>query len=442
MIKFIHNFKNEEEKNLNIDLIKRRSEEDLITFIVDIYKSLEVTGFITFLGYEVIDDESKINYAQYITTRKKIKKKDANIKYQYIHPDRCIEIILKFKIHVKDEVTTISKSILIPKMDENSYYTIRGKRYFLLYQLVDNSTYTSKNGLTLKSLMPICINKNMDTLMDVGGNVYEVPYYYINVFKREIETFLFYFSKGGFQQTMTYFVVDNLIKIVPGVPEENTEDWLYFKINKNMSIGVRRYFFENYLYVQSMVLMVKRCMNNKTTLENLESQSYWIQRLGSLYTNTPYKLYDSGKSTIAFFERLLDRTSQKMLKVSKLHKKDVYTVVAWIIKNFVELKKKDNLDLENKRLRLYEYVAAILNKRVSEGINRILTLGSKIKMKQVRDVFKFPGTIIFQLLYTASLLKYDDQIRSTLRLILVCILSNCRDLPHSGQSAAKTYLIM
>lgn len=410
MIKFIHNFKNEEEKNLNIDLIKRRSEEDLITFIVDIYKSLEVTGFITFLGYEVIDDESKINYAQYITTRKKIKKKDANIKYQYIHPDRCIEIILKFKIHVKDEVTTISKSILIPKMDENSYYTIRGKRYFLLYQLVDNSTYTSKNGLTLKSLMPICINKNMDTLMDVGGNVYEVPYYYINVFKREIETFLFYFSKGGFQQTMTYFVVDNLIKIVPGVPEENTEDWLYFKINKNMSIGVRRYFFENYLYVQSMVLMVKRCMNNKTTLENLESQSYWIQRLGSLYTNTPYKLYDSGKSTIAFFERLLDITTQKKLKLSGVNKVSVYSIVKWMVQNYMELKKKDNLDLNNKRLRLYEYIAALLTKKVGEGINRILTLGNKIKMKQVRDVFKFPGTIIFQLLYSSPLLKYDDRV--------------------------------
>ena len=75
----------------------------------------------------------------------------------------------------------------------------------------------------------------------------------------------------------------------------------------------------------------------------------------------------------------------------------------------MELKKKDNLDLNNKRLRLYEYIAALLTKKVGEGINRILTLGNKIKMKQVRDVFKFPGTIIFQLLYSSPLLKYDDQ---------------------------------
>ena len=81
-----------------------------------------------------------------------------------------------------------------------------------------------------------------------------------------------------------------------------------------------------------------------------------------------------------------------------------------MVQNFTALKKKDNLDLNNKRLRLYEYVAALLSKRVGEGINRILTLGNKIKMKQVRDIFKFPGTIIFQLLYTAPLLKYDDQL--------------------------------
>ena len=53
MKKFIHTFKNEEEKNLNIPLIKRKSEQDLVTCIVDIFKSLEVTGYVTFENYEV-----------------------------------------------------------------------------------------------------------------------------------------------------------------------------------------------------------------------------------------------------------------------------------------------------------------------------------------------------------------------------------------------------
>ncbi|MDY5646825.1 MAG: hypothetical protein SPF22_07480 [Candidatus Onthovivens sp.] len=410
ILHFISTFKNPQEKNLNINLIKRNNEDDLITFIVDAYKSLEDTGFITFLGYDVIDDESKIDFFKYITTRKKIKKKEADIKYQYIHPDRCIELILKFKVHVKDESTIISKSILVPRMDENSYNTIRGKRYFLLYQLVDNSTYTSRDGLTLKSLMPICVNKNMDTLIDVDGNVYEVPYYYINAFKRQIETFLFYFCKIGFRSTLKFFVVDKVISIIPDDIESNDESHLYFKLNKNLTMVVNKYLFEKYLYIQSMALMVKRCVNNKTTMNDLENKNYWIQRLGSLYTNTPYKLYESGKSTIAFFERLLDITTQKKLKLSNINKENIYFVVKWMVQNFMELKKKDNLDLNNKRLRLTEYISSLLTKRVNEGVNRILTLGNKIKMKQVRDVFKFPGTIIFQLLYSNPLLKYDNRV--------------------------------
>ena len=141
----------------------------------------------------------------------------------------------------------------------------------------------------------------------------------------------------------------------------------------------------------------------------MEDVYHWTQRIGGLYTNTSYKLYDSGKSTITFFERLLDITTQSKLKLSKINKLSIYSVIKWIVQNYIELKKKDNLDLDNKRLRLYEYIAAILSKRVNEGINRILTLGSKVKMKQVRDVFKFSGTIILQLLYASPLLKYDDR---------------------------------
>jgi hypothetical protein len=151
-------------------------------------------------------------------------------------------------------------------------------------------------------------------------------------------------------------------------------------------------------------------MNTKTTVADLENTYYWMQRLGSLYTNTSYKLYESGKSTVAFFERLLDITTQKKLKISDINKVSVYSVVKWMVQNYVELKKKDNLDLDNKRLRLNEYVAALLSKRMGEAINRLLTLGNKIKIKQVKDVFKFPGTLIFQLLYSSPLLKYNDAV--------------------------------
>ena len=410
MKKFLRHFKNDEAANINTKLIKRECEEPLLTFIVDIFKSLAITNYITLLSYSVQTDESKIDFNRYITTRKKVKKKDLNLRYQYIHPDRCVELALNFKIHVKDEEELITKYILVPKIDDNNYFVIRGKKYFLLYQLVDNSTYTSRSGLTLKSLMPICINKDMDSLTDVEGNKYEMPYYYLNAFKRQIETFIFYFAKSGFSNTLKYFTIDKLIVMLSGKVTENSDEYYFFKINNNITMGVNKFFFDKYLYVQSMALMIKRCMNNETTMENLENEVYWMKRLGSLYTSTSYKLYDSGKSTVAFFERLLDITTQKKLKISPVNKISVYSVVRWMVQNYIEIKKKDNLDLDNKRLRLNEYVAALLSKRMGEAINRILTLGGKIKLKQVKDVFKFPGTLIFQLLYSSPLLKYNDSV--------------------------------
>ena len=134
MKKFIRQFKNDEAGNINIDLIKRKSEDPLIKFILEIFQSLEITNYITLLDYKVENDESKIDFNKYITTRKKVKKKDMNIRYQYMHPDRCMELTINFKIHVKGEEAVIQKNILVPKLDENNYFIIRGKKYFLLYQ--------------------------------------------------------------------------------------------------------------------------------------------------------------------------------------------------------------------------------------------------------------------------------------------------------------------
>ena len=42
--------------------------------------------------------------------------------------------------------------MLIPLQDEEGYFYIKGKKYYLIYQLVEKSTYTSNSSVTLKSL--------------------------------------------------------------------------------------------------------------------------------------------------------------------------------------------------------------------------------------------------------------------------------------------------
>jgi len=55
------------------------------------------------------------------------------------------------------EVRQIKKPIIIPIQDDKGFYTIKGKKYYLIYQMVDKMLYPSFNAVTTKSLMPSCV---------------------------------------------------------------------------------------------------------------------------------------------------------------------------------------------------------------------------------------------------------------------------------------------
>ena len=327
MKKFLKTFKNENEDRLNLKLINREYDKDLVDYVINVFKSLQTTGMIRLIDYSVETDESKIDYSKYITSRKKKRKKDAKIKYHFIKENRVIELTMNFRVDVNGETKHVTKSILLPKKDKNNYYMLKGKKYFLLYQMVDSSTYVVKEGLVFKSLMPIVINFRPSTLKDVNGNVYNFSSFYMKVFKRNISVFLFYFSKIGFRHALTYFMLDKIINVIPNdMVDKNDETYLAFHINKHMTLIVDKHFFNKFDYVKATTGMILECFTSKTDFADLESNKYWTEQLGSLYTKTPYKMIDSGKSTIVFFERLLDLTSKDSLKVSEVNKISIYGV--------------------------------------------------------------------------------------------------------------------
>jgi hypothetical protein len=354
--KFISKFKNINEDRLNLKLIKRDYEEDLVEFVVEVFKSLEVIPCIRFLSYSVEYDESNIPYYKYITSRKRRKKRDKEVKYHYIKADRACQLTMKFMITIKDQSKVVKKSILIPTFDENNYLTLKGNRYFLLYQLVDSSTYVSKHGLTLKSLMPIIImyRDRKTQLIDSTGDAYSVVTYFMKVFKRDISLMIFFFCRMGFHTAMKYFTLDRVIRVVTPDTSVDLERWIRFPVNKNLDLCINRPMFIKYDSVQALTGMIYECFTSKTSMANIDSTVYWMEQLGSLYTSTKHKRIESGKSTLLFFERLLDLTTKKKLKISEINKVSIYAIIKWLTLDFIELRKKNNMDLNNKRLRLKE----------------------------------------------------------------------------------------
>jgi len=75
--------------------------------------------------------------------------------------------------------------------------------------------------------------------------------------------------------------------------------------------------------------------------------------------------------------------------------------------NFNELRKKDNLDLANKRLRCNELIASLLTKAFSTRVDRIIGFGNKVTLDNIKEIFKFPGDVIMQQLHKSGLFRYD-----------------------------------
>ena len=61
------------------------------------------------------------------------------------------------------------------------------------------------------------------------------------------------------------------------------------------------------------------------------------------------------------------------------------------MQEFNELRLKDNCDLANKRLRCNEYIATLLTKEFSRRLNRIISMGDKVAIDNIRELFRFSG---------------------------------------------------
>lgn len=449
MISMIHDYPSEFAPRLNKEIMNKTYDDSLVSYIVDSWKSLEVVKNIKFVGYEYSENEDEIDVNKYIFKREKKKKKKDKYDYKFIEDDRFGLLTVHLQITLREKnletgeyfehVYPIKKSMLLPIQDEDGYYYIHGKKYYLIYQLVEKSTYTSNSSVTLKSLMPIAIkrgivedkeitsdifddddNINDNTKLHVQdelGNDYIIPVYSVFVFKKEIPVILFYL-KDGFYSAMDFLGVAGAIDLVSEVPKKPDPENIYFNVAKakasemtkakilksNCFIKVNRELFNKYTYLQSIVGGILHVANSRSTIESFNDPKVWIKKISS--TNN----YEKGLDILNFFGRLLDETTKKTVRIHKYHRQDIYTLIRWMCQEFSTLRKKDNLSLDNKRLRCNEVIASLLTLEFSKRLNRIISLGEKATIDNYKDMFKFPGDILIQKMHTSGILRFNEAV--------------------------------
>ena len=388
MLRYLNDLPNAFRDQINVNLMTKAYDRPLEEFIFDAFKGFEILPNIKILGYEWVPDEDKYDVNDHIIRRNSNKNKII----KNISETRCGVMYIDIEVSGTDKngttiVKYIKKPLIIPIEDKNGYYMIKGKKCYLIYQLIDKMLYPSFGAVTIKSLMPICVKTSKDDFTDTDGNVYTIPTYSIQIFKSAINVLLIY-SNLTITKTLQFMEVDKFIHIEhKGDDLPETDKVIRFECGKKSDIivTVRKDIFDEEIYVKSIVgCLIKLFEETKIAYEDIDNWEQWMIIVG-------------GKNTIRrgiyqhiFFNRLLDEVTRKELKINDYDKQDIYHLLRWIIQNYQTLWSKDNLSMINKRLRCREYIGSFITAEVSKRINRIVSLGDKATTRDMLNAFRFP----------------------------------------------------
>ena len=422
MYKFLSDYCRSFDDKLNLPLINRELDKELYLYVYETIKSLEVFDSIKILGYEYKDKANDIKLNDYQRTRIQTSKKvqDEPIEVMHMAESRCGELTIHYELSIdvkqEDGSTKLmskkySKNILIPIKDDDGYYMLKGKRYILMYQLVDSTTYSTSNSVVLKSIMPITCKRKSKVIYDVDRNPYTVPIYFTNIFKNEINMLLLFFAKMGFLESLIYLSVDKVITLSTTLGDD-LDRYVYFKISQDTFIKANKFAFDECVEVRSIVGMLLDSVNNRANIENIVDKNFWLEKLGHQPNiQQPAFKRAKAKNLLLSVDRMMDMTTRRVLNISADHKDSMYSALRWMFMNYNDLKSKRIMDITNKRLRDNEYIASLMTRELSNTLYRIM---SKVRKPQSRnlntleELFSFRGDILINNLYNSGLFKFDD----------------------------------
>lgn len=406
MLKYLNKLPNDFVDQLNVGIMNKEFDKPLEEYIFDAFKGFEILPNIKILGYEWVPDEDKYDINDHVIRRNSNKNKAI----KNIAETRCGVMYIDAEVSGLDKngvmkVHYIKKPLVIPIQDKNGYYLIKGKKCYLIYQMVDKMLYPSFGAVTLKSLMPICVKTSKEDFTDTNGTTYTIPIYSIQIFKTAINVLLIY-SNLTITKTLNFLEVDRFIHIESKDKEyPKTDKVIRFECGKKSDIIVTviKDIFDRDIYVKSITgCLIKLFEETKIPFADIDNWEQWMIIVG-------------GKNTIRrgiyqhiFFNRLLDDVTRKELKINEYDKQNIYYLLRWMIQNYHTLWAKDNLSMINKRLRCKEYIGSFVTAEVSKRINRIVSLGDKATIKEYLNLFKFPEDIFITKLYSSGVLRYSE----------------------------------
>ena len=466
MLNTIHMYPNPEEENFNVDFLTSANDISIEDLVVMNMMEFEVIENITILGYYLETDPEKIDLNEHtinINYKRKSDKLDIP-KFKFINPDRIAEMVFTIQVKTNMNEKVITKKILIPIEYEGFYY-IGNKKWKVEWQLCDASTYNQRGKITLKSRMPFIIYQSKHRpIMDMDGTIHDVRTYSYALNSKPrfgaskpkvkyINPMMIYAAKMGLEQAIIYMCAGPDIEILPKSLAEYKEfdrkdEFYYFNIDE-VVFRVDQYMMDTNKHIASVVGMLKSMESSEfpvsyALLSNFEDEKvYWRCRIGyvgAAKSKNLMSFLEKGNTTIKMFERLLDSVTQLNLRLEDPYKEDIYTLMRWMIFEFDTLKTRNNMDLNNKRIRKNEHIVQpTLGKKIAENIIKILERAGKSNMNVIDTLlegFNFPSDIIISgMKSNGYLVKSDDLVNDFTSLS--DLYYSCKGPNSLGENSSK-----
>lgn len=466
MLNTIHMYPNPEEENFNVDFLTSANDISIEDLVVMNMMEFEVIENITILGYYLETDPEKIDLNEHtinINYKRKSDKLDIP-KFKFINPDRIAEMVFTIQVKTNMNEKVITKKILIP-VEYDGFYYIGNKKWKVEWQLCDASTYNQRGKITLKSRMPFIIYQSKHRpIMDMDGTIHDVRTYSYALNSKSrfgaskpkvkyINPMMIYAAKMGLEQAIIYMCAGPDIEILPKSLAEYKEfdrkdEFYYFNIDE-VVFRVDQYMMDTNKHIASVVGMLKSMESSESPvsyalLSNFEDEKvYWRCRIGyvgAAKSKNLMSFLEKGNTTIKMFERLLDSVTQLNLRLEDPYKEDIYTLMRWMIFEFDTLKTRNNMDLNNKRIRKNEHIVQpTLGKKIAENIIKILERAGKSNMNVIDTLlegFNFPSDIIISgMKSNGYLVKSDDLVNDFTSLS--DLYYSCKGPNSLGENSSK-----
>lgn len=428
---FMRQFNETHREEFNEQLFQRDNEEivEAIRAVVescqrDKYYTLKLLSFEAIYDYEEIYNTLR-NYEE---KSKRKNDKTANM-YDFINIRDTDMMLVKIEWLVRHNgierqedngVTTevvnpeqvLEVLIALPRFTRNYYFRLSGNYYTTIFQIVDGSTYNNSTAsqskvdtVTMKTMfMPIRIFRSFNNLVDVNTKtqIKAIEYQSI-IFNNVVNVIYYILAAYGLYGAMQFLEIDCInITREPIIADD------YYCFEKSgIYISCPKFIFDADAVVQSFVATIYDGITKDfDDINMLFDQRYWLKNLGMAFKNASI---DKGLFVLDSIDGIYDNITKRDLHLPMKDKENIYCVLRWLIREFSNLRIKENTDVRTKRIRIADYIAAVYANKLNKGIHRISDLGSRVTLKKVIQAVRTNPMVVLNSISTMSnLVSYRD----------------------------------